>query len=768
MTTQAGLVLSYVFGVTPDSDHLDDLAVFAQLHLDYYANVLQSVSPFLGPYEAIGRALALEDEFGALSDGKSDAQFIRDIYLLAFGQAATLAQVNHFQAQIDFFVDLYEGAGIPSASAQLQARGAVFGQIFAWAAQTEGSAFDDLAEVFFRAAANGDDVYGVAREILEPAPGELLVLQSPGREVLTGTDRQDTFRGSAKDIDASDTLIGLGHRDIAELTLDDNVEYSLNSTGVEAFYLTDAYDQEDHYIYYFSFENVADLEEIHLRDFDDGQDVDVRGIQNNVDFFFEGHGDSGFDEDVFIYFEPGVVGEGATLNTYLLDSNIDYLNVYTYGGDSFSTWNIEANGSDSDLRLDLRVDGSNSPDDETLIALHLTGDAYIALNTWNDEFTDLATIDSSGNTGGTYVSFVSSVDFTFTGGDGDDYLDIDGGFDENDSVDGGDHVDRDTLEVEPDDGQFIQSASIIGVEHLRLSVGYLTDATGGGSGDLLLVNTHGFDTLTLEGYITRDNMAPGGANLSLAGFDEIFIYQDQEGSIEVDNATPVTIAFDSEGQFNQAGDTFIAQQLYVDSLDVSGVNVVTFHVSERYDGVDLSIDTLELHHTQTLTLTGDYFGDDADVTNDGDIFIYNLVQDPNNPLQLVDASDFHGYFYIGIDNDIIGGTDFLIGDVEAALYTAVYLADDDNIESEFVFSGIENDWSVYIEGFDATGVGTDTLDLGLLGVHELSDVYVQDVGRFIHITADDGQFAGTISIEDNAQTDVASVLTRIEFDGALG
>lgn len=158
------LVSDIVLGRIPTAIHLGELATFAQMQFEHYANVLRVTTPELGPYEALGRGFAQTSEFAVLSLNKTDAQFIRYIYanVSEFHQEPIQAVIDHYQKQIDYFVGLYTRAGIIRPDAVEQARGAVLGQIVGANAIIEGSYQDNLAEMFFQYAALDQVTYGVS------------------------------------------------------------------------------------------------------------------------------------------------------------------------------------------------------------------------------------------------------------------------------------------------------------------------------------------------------------------------------------------------------------------------------------------------------------------------------------------------------------------------------------------------------------------------------------------------------------------------------
>lgn len=139
-TIPALVVTNFFNNATPQLAKLADLSAFAQVQFSYYSS-LGVGKPLLGPYEAIGRAFAEEPSFQT-KYGSLGNNFIATAYQDVFGRAATTEQVAHFQAQIDYFVSIYVGAGIPPANALSYAQGAVIGQMLGHAVTEGGSVFD--------------------------------------------------------------------------------------------------------------------------------------------------------------------------------------------------------------------------------------------------------------------------------------------------------------------------------------------------------------------------------------------------------------------------------------------------------------------------------------------------------------------------------------------------------------------------------------------------------------------------------------------------
>lgn len=162
-TVPALLVAGVVTGTIPTSEKLDILAGLAQQQYDYYANVLGSASPELGPYEALGRGFASTPEFQSRYGDGTDAGFVSKAYLDIFGSAASSGAHSALMSQVSYFEALYRGSGFSEAQADMQARGAVFGQILGFAAGDADEGYHASASVVLAGFANGDtSSYGAA------------------------------------------------------------------------------------------------------------------------------------------------------------------------------------------------------------------------------------------------------------------------------------------------------------------------------------------------------------------------------------------------------------------------------------------------------------------------------------------------------------------------------------------------------------------------------------------------------------------------------
>lgn len=139
-TIPALIVANFFEGVTPSLERLADLSAFAQLQFDYYS-LMGVGQPLLGPYEALGRGFGETEGFRAKYGALTD-DFVATAYAEVFGRAPNAAQVQHFNAQVEYFVSIYVPAGIPAETASLLAKGAAIGQMLGEAALHGSAAFD--------------------------------------------------------------------------------------------------------------------------------------------------------------------------------------------------------------------------------------------------------------------------------------------------------------------------------------------------------------------------------------------------------------------------------------------------------------------------------------------------------------------------------------------------------------------------------------------------------------------------------------------------
>lgn len=753
-STQAALLISQiVLGKVPATEQkLTDLTLFAQAQFDAYA-AKGVARPELGPYEALGVGFSSTAEFAALSNGKSNGQFITDVYALAFGTGPGAPQIQHFQDQITYFTNLYISAGVPAATAALQARGAVLGQIVGEAATQEGSTLDNLAEGFMHALVDGTAVFNAPIQDSVPqevSPGELpqtLVLTAGVDVIGPTTDfplaADDTVIGNGQTIQSGDSVdLGAGTGDKANLFLEPTSllqllsVYKLTLTGVEQVNVTASNSINAAIPLQISADNWTGVEEFWLRDSNLGgtAGVIVDDIQENMALGFDD-----YQGDASYQYDNGGLGANATLDVILQDASVVGLETDTQAaGDEIGRLNLTVLGAGNAISLDLDTNGANT---DWLDQLFLFGDGNISLD--DDELNSLTVLNGSAHSGDWDIDLDSTANLVATGGEGDNYLDFDSGFNANDSFDGGDG--DDTLETTANTAQFATSANISDVEHLVVS-GVL-------NANRVYSNSAGFQDITLQDATTN------GGNLQLNGFSSIIIEDNQNGFIDV-NGTNATIDFDG------AGDVF-------GTIDVSGVTNVTF----VNNGPELaSIDELIIDSPPPDIFTPGQSTSTLAFSGSGDIEVANFGGFVSGQIGLVDLSAMSGmiqFFDDFEDGPVDVGTDFLIGAINGGSRIEL---DSDSAISELVMLG-GNTGNLDVFGFDATAGTGDIIDFGAMGISSLAELsFTWDVdgggggNDDIIITSNANPLAWSITVHDIGEGPglVALMQARIDFDGVVG
>jgi hypothetical protein len=139
-TIPALMAYKAMLGSAPGAAKMDGLAHF--VHGQIFSPGYQATNdPRLGGFEAMGLALAEISAAIASSATKGNAAFASESYSKIFGREAGTLQVSHFVAQIDYFEQLYLGAGISLDTASTKARGAMYGQMLGHAAKEDSNPF---------------------------------------------------------------------------------------------------------------------------------------------------------------------------------------------------------------------------------------------------------------------------------------------------------------------------------------------------------------------------------------------------------------------------------------------------------------------------------------------------------------------------------------------------------------------------------------------------------------------------------------------------
>jgi hypothetical protein len=748
-STQAALLISQiVLGKVPvDGAKLTSLTLFAQQQFDYYANVLGVANPALGAYEALGRGFASTPEFAALvaAAGGSNGQFVTNTYVAAFGVTPSAGQIQHFVDQIEYFTGLYTGAGIPAASALLQAQGAVLGQIVGEAALQEGSTLDNLAEGFLGALVDGTAVFNAPIQDSQPPaapdPGTLpqtKVLTS-GLDVIGPTtdfplEADDTVIGNGQTIQSGDSVdLGAGF-DKANLFLEPTSllqllsVYKLTLTNIEQVNVTATNSVNALIPLQISADNWTGVQEFWLRDSNLGgtAGVIVDDIQSNMALGFDD-----YQGDASYQYDNGGLGANATLDVILQDASVVGLETDTQAaGDEIGRLNLTVLGAGNAISLDLDTNGANT---DGLAQLFLFGDGNISLD--DEELDTLTVLNGSAHSGDWDIDLDSTANLVAIGGDGDNYLDFDSGFNASDSFDGGDG--DDTLETDANTAQFATSANISGVEHLVVRGNLTTDRS--------YTNSAGFQDITLQ-----DGATDSSDSLQLNGFSNIIINSDNEtGYLQINNTAATTITFGEDGDI--VG--------FFSALDISGVDNATI----VYNGTNVAeIETLIIDTPPPDVFTPGKSTDVLAFSGSGDIDVDVVI----GAIGLVDLSAMSGQ--IEFNDDFGSGTDFLIGAINGGSEIELTGA---GAVSELVFLG-GNTGNLLVQGFDATAGTGDVLDFGAMGISSLAELSITEIVQggandyVITLNANPGLWS--ITLEDVGDGLLLAVQNRIDFDGVVG
>lgn len=149
-----------VAGGLPRGANYERLVSFGKAQFDSYDSMGVG-NPSLGPFEALGRSFAadsvLKTTFASINGRGTAEAFVDKAYVKVFGAHPTEAAKAALVAQVSYFEGLYLGAGIGAADANLQAKGAVFGQIIGYAfADSTGAALSGLDDVVWPLVAQGN------------------------------------------------------------------------------------------------------------------------------------------------------------------------------------------------------------------------------------------------------------------------------------------------------------------------------------------------------------------------------------------------------------------------------------------------------------------------------------------------------------------------------------------------------------------------------------------------------------------------------------
>lgn len=545
-----------------------------------------------------------------------------------------------------------------------------------------------------------------------PAPAdETILLLTKRVDTITGAEGNNAFFGLAGTVQSKDALIGGSGFNVAHLTL-----VAASSSQVFARY------------------NLS-LEKIEHVNFEIGQfanalvPVELSAIRwsgiEQVRFSQNSSSASSiisiehlainpvlaFSHFAGILFAQYVQEVGTNALSVILEDQSD-VRLSVLPKQSFDRIDITSSG-DGTNTLAIDIIGGEAPYPREMF---LFGNAPLDIQASDREFSGLTSIDARNLAGGLTLTIANPGPITVQGGIGNDQLILTGAVNGASSFDGG--TGHDTLSIDINNApSFVSTASIRSVEHL-----VAFDALRGSA---TIRNSPDFDDILLSSSIDQ------GANLRLIAFDKILLGADVNGDLSVTSETPLTI--------------------------------------DLQDGCD-AINSLNLLSACDVTVSGNADFSITSITHDAQMFLRfsgsSLVRIQSvNPAfpdigDLIDLSNLSG----GFDNNFSGaafssGSDFLIGDFHRQ--SSIRLDTMPRGQSEIVF-GAELHASVLIYNM---GLG-DRIDLGQLGVSDLSDLEISFSSGISHIVSD--AFAGAIDVVGIDLTSLAWASVYMDFNGHLG
>jgi hypothetical protein len=153
-TMPAAALSQFVLKTNPTAAELDVRSAAASAAYEYYADVLNVANPLLGPYESLGVSFSATSTFQSRFGSGSSLTFIAEAYDEVFLRSPSAGQQQAFEGQLSYFSGIYQRAGVAPGVAELQARGAVLGQMIGYVmtdqneAGRSGQTIDDKVQLF--------------------------------------------------------------------------------------------------------------------------------------------------------------------------------------------------------------------------------------------------------------------------------------------------------------------------------------------------------------------------------------------------------------------------------------------------------------------------------------------------------------------------------------------------------------------------------------------------------------------------------------------
>jgi hypothetical protein len=780
-TQPALLVYSLMIGVTQSEAGLDANAAFALTQFNAYA-AAGVLNPDLGPYEAMGRSLSQEAAFLAQVAGQSPAEVITDFYVLASnGVFPNSAQINHFLAQYDYFVNLFTANGIPQLSAEQQALGAVVGQIIGAFGLQEDSSLDIRAENFLLGCIDGTSDFG----------GPLPSVVGNDFTLTIGVDDFSTSQagaefnapaagnpplGTTNTLNTGDSLEStVGDATLNFVAVNDFLGNPSFAVGVTMAGIATANIQNLSLGLAGFAGDITGLTTVSIsgNPFGDVQlGLSGLGLNTALETLNINTGDINLGGDVNIWIESSAFsgGEGLDINLDGVGSFVD-LNV-TGGANFYESVNISSLTSANNIELDTNA--------ATIATITVDGDQDLEASGSALFMDTLELFDGSAATGALTAFFGGTGDVTVEGGSNDDHFTFGSGngavtvngndgddtftfltnafsgptFGPEDLADGG--AGDNTLQLQADEGTLLAvgvGASIINIQtivHFEVpvgSTGLLTvDMSESGSANVLELNAdYNGNGVTITELQNTDTVVYSGHDLGT--FTNVFL--------TLEHASPL-------GIFNLV--MAASDPLSGGTSDVGGTH--TINDIQTNNGVLLNIDSIGDAVLNEI-LTADLLDLNIAITGDVDLVLGSQNFAYSFDDGIIDASTFEGdltVFIGGGDQTVFAG----LGD-DLVILTS---NDDDLIDlsaggdDTALFQAVDGEGDVIsvnnyttVAGFE---VGNDTI---AIDVHFPNQINLQETDGD-NVNA--GDAVEIYSLIINLDDDLSGVdVNFIKFDAAI-
>ncbi len=425
--------------------------------------------------------------------------------------------------------------------------------------QTATATFADDAEGTFTfevTVTDADGFTGSDQVDVEVTPAEGTASTTFTPEIdddLVGTEGDDIFRAPyqflpnagayTNTLHATDAADGLGGNDILNATYGGGAAFNgaPSLTSIEVLNWTDL---NTGGVSTFSMANTEGMTTVNA--VDSTQDLAVTNASSVLDLGVTNTANA----LSATWLDEALEGTSDASNLTVDEATSDVTLATVAATNGLETLNIITEGMESTIELILTnmtsLDTLNASGDQDLT---LSGNGAAALDN------QIETVDASGMTGAIDLMAPAGIDFTFTGGTGDDRVEFTGAgdFDTNDDVDGGDG--SDTLAV--DDATLSAATgartNVANVEELEATTAIAVDVTLSqfGSGVDTLTAAAGFDTNAAQTMTIPSGGNVGVEAAATAGGSAVTIQVTGSGTSDVAN-----MSLDNAGTAFDGGLTF--------------------------------------------------------------------------------------------------------------------------------------------------------------------------------------------------------------------